>query len=102
MEMFRHNNESMQQETSLIPVSEYRVHQEFRVHGSEKQGSHLKRNGGNGVGIDDAPRIWVVKSILQVETRSGKGREERARQKGTFVCSDAMKSIPQGLKAGGV
>jgi hypothetical protein len=73
MEMFWHNNKGVQQESSLVSESEYRVHQEFRVHGSEKQGSPLKRNDSDGVGIDDAPRIWVVKSILQVETSSGKG-----------------------------
>jgi hypothetical protein len=59
MEMLRHNDKSMQQEATLVPVSEDRIHQKFRVRGSEKQGSSLKRDGSYGVGVDGAPPILV-------------------------------------------
>jgi hypothetical protein len=55
--MFWHNNKGMQQEPSMVPVSEYCAHQQFRVRGSVKKGSSLKGNGGDGVGIDDTPRV---------------------------------------------
>jgi hypothetical protein len=34
MQMFWHNGKSVQQEPALVPISEYRIHQEFRVRGS--------------------------------------------------------------------
>jgi hypothetical protein len=57
MQMFWHNRKSVQQESTLVPISENRVQQEFRVRGSLKEGPPLKRHGGDGVGIDGAPRI---------------------------------------------
>lgn len=65
MQMFRHNGKGVQQEPSLFSISEYGFHQEFRVRGSYKEGSPLKGHGGDGVGIDGAPRIWVQRSIPQ-------------------------------------
>jgi hypothetical protein len=55
--MFWHNNKGMQQEPALIPVGEHCGYQEFRVRSSVKKGSSLKGNGGDGVGIDDTPRV---------------------------------------------
>jgi hypothetical protein len=55
--MFWHNDEGMQQESSLVPVGENGGYQEFRVRSSAKKGSSLKGNGGDCVAIDDTPRI---------------------------------------------
>jgi hypothetical protein len=67
--MFWHNSKGVQQESPLVSVSEYCVHQEFRVRGAEKERSPLKRHGGDGVGTDGAPRIWDVRSIPQMKNR---------------------------------
>jgi hypothetical protein len=55
VQVFWHNDKGVQPESTLVSVSEDRVHQKFRVRGSEKQGSSLKRDGSDGIGIDGAP-----------------------------------------------
>jgi hypothetical protein len=57
MKMFWHDNKGMQQESSLVPVGEHSGYQKFRVRGSAKKRPSLKGNGGDGVGIDDTPRV---------------------------------------------
>jgi hypothetical protein len=59
VQVFWHNDKGVQPESTLVSVSEDRVHQKFGVRGSEKQGSSLKRDGSDGVGINGAPRILV-------------------------------------------
>ncbi|MGB8536263.1 MAG: hypothetical protein WCD57_07610, partial [Acidobacteriaceae bacterium] len=49
----------------LFSISEHGFHQQFGVRGSYKEGSPLKRHGGDGVGIDGEPRIWAQRSIPQ-------------------------------------
>ncbi len=72
MQMFRHDRKPVQQEPPLFSISEHGFHQQLGVRGSYKEGSPLKRHGGDGVGIDGEPRIWVQRSIPQGLTGGGK------------------------------
>lgn len=49
----------MQQESSLVPVGEHGGYQEFRIRSSAKKGPSLKGDGGDCVGIDNAPRTLI-------------------------------------------
>ena len=94
MEVIWHNNESVQQESSLVSVFEYGVHEEFRVDCSQKQGAPLKRYGGDGVGRNDTPRV----SDREKHTPgASKGKEKLV--KGGTASTNARKYVPQGLKA---